>query len=65
MTTFNKHNVKILRIFFAMLLHFVQLFTVAATLLLALNSTSGDTVYKPPLVVWRKAVWNEAALQYH
>jgi hypothetical protein len=36
----------------------------SATLLFALNSaTSGNTVYKPPLVAWCKTVWHEAALQ--
>jgi hypothetical protein len=36
----------------------------SATPLFALNSAmSGNTVYKLPLVVWREAVWHEAALQ--
>jgi hypothetical protein len=36
----------------------------SATPLFALNSAmSGNTVYKPPLAAWRKAVWQEAALQ--
>jgi hypothetical protein len=29
------------------------------------STTSGNTVYKPPLVAWREVVWHEAALQYH
>jgi hypothetical protein len=36
----------------------------SATPLFALNSaTSGNTVYKLPLAVWRKAFWHEAGLQ--
>jgi hypothetical protein len=36
----------------------------SATPLFALNyATSGNTVYKLPLVVWRKAVWHEVGLQ--
>jgi hypothetical protein len=27
------------------------------------STTSGNTVYKPPLAAWHKAVWHEAALQ--
>jgi hypothetical protein len=27
------------------------------------STTFGNTVYKLPLVAWRKAVWHEAALQ--
>jgi hypothetical protein len=27
------------------------------------SATSGNTVYKLPLGLWRKAVWHEAALQ--
>jgi hypothetical protein len=35
----------------------------SATPLFALNSAmSGNTVYKPPLAVWCKVVWHEAAL---
>jgi hypothetical protein len=36
----------------------------SATLVFALNSTtSGNTVYKLPLAVWRKVFWHEAGLQ--
>jgi hypothetical protein len=36
----------------------------STTPLFALNfAPSGDTVCKPPLVVWRKAVWHEVVMQ--
>jgi hypothetical protein len=47
-----------------MSLLFVQLFIITAAPLFALNSiTPGNTVYKPPLAAWFKAVWHEVALQ--
>jgi hypothetical protein len=46
------------------LLPTIKFSLLSATPLVALNSAmSGNTIYKPPLAVWCKVVWHEAALQ--